>query len=498
MRFELSQRAQLKLGQQLKLAPRVLQSMEILQMPMQALEERIETELESNVALEVVEQSAGGDGDEGVQQPAPPSASTQPAATGADRFARAEAMLDRSSDDDGGEAWRERIRLEGEQDSRATAFANIPSRGESLEEILLEQWALCEAPAPTMEAGRVILGYIGDNGFLTKSIAEIAKESSIDIALLEPTLKRLQEHLEPVGIAARDLVESLKLQLDALAASQVNHDGSTRLQDARILVEHHLKDMENNRLSAIRTAQSWSQQRLDDAREVLRHLDPAPARALRVENAPTIRPDVIIEFDAALDEYKARLASGVMPNLRVSEEYAQIAKAKRTDAATRDLINDGIRRANWFIDAIEQRGATLLRVVNEVIATQREWLDTGGGALKPLPMTQVARALSMHVSTVSRCVAGKWISTPRGSYELRKLFSGGTETQSGSDISWEGVRVTVGEIIASEDRANPLSDEAIVAALKEKGITLARRTVVKYREQLGIPVARIRRSTNDG
>jgi RNA polymerase sigma-54 factor len=214
---------------------------------------------------------------------------------------------------------------------------------------------------------------------------------------------------------------------------------------------------------------------------------------LKVESAPIVRPDVIIEYDTATDAYSARLASGVLPNLQVSEEYLRLSKAKKTDAATKLMLNDGIRRARWFIDAIEQRGATLLRVVNEVIANQREWLDSGGGSLKPLPMTQVAKKLGMNVSTISRTVAGKWIITPRGSFELRKLFAGGTETESGSDISWVAVKAMVGEIIAAEEKSKPLSDQAISLALKERGIPLARRTVVKYREQLNIPSARVRR-----
>ncbi len=162
------------------------------------------------------------------------------------------------------------------------------------------------------------------------------------------------------------------------------------------------------------------------------------------------------------------------------------------------LLADGIRRAHWFIDAIEQRGATLLRVVNLVIARQREWFESGGASLEPLPMTQVAREIGMHVSTVSRAVAGKWMATPRGTFELRKLFASGTETDSGTDISWAAVKARVSDVIAAEDKSAPLSDQAIVAALKAVGIPLARRTVVKYREQLGLPVARLRkRSESD-
>ena len=475
--------------------------MEILQMPLAAIEERIESELESNVALEQVEPGQGldsasvNDSSESTPMPVPQT----PAPMGADRFARAQELHERMGDDETAETWREVARREGEFDSRAAALENAPSSGQSFEEILVDQWALCEAPPPIMSAGRVLISNIGENGFLIRSIDEIAADCSEfgaetpTAALLTEALKRLQAHLEPPGIAARNLVESLLLQLTAREKNETEAVNDTRFADARLLVEHDLRDLESNRLAAIRQRHGWTNERLDTARECLRHCDPAPGRSLQVESSPIVRPDVIIEYDAVVDSYSARLASGVLPNLRVSEEYLRLSKAKNTDAAAKLMLNDGIRRARWFIDAIEQRGATLLRVVNEVIANQREWLDSGGGSLKPLPMTQVARQLRMNVSTISRTVAGKWIATPRGAFELRRLFAGGTETESGSDISWIAVKAIVGEIIAGEEKAKPLSDQAISLAMKERGIPLARRTVVKYREQLGIPAARVRR-----
>ncbi|MSR45292.1 MAG: RNA polymerase sigma-54 factor [Phycisphaerales bacterium] len=500
MRFDLSQQAHLRLGQQLKLSPRVIQSMEILQMPLTTLEERIENELESNVALE---QEEGEHTAESIASPtgadatdAPPADDPPPA--GLDRFQRAQELHDRSEDDSAAENWRESARLDGEFDPRAAALASAPAQGQNLEDVLLDQWALCEASAPIMVAGRVLLSNIDENGFLSRTLEEIAQEcadqspDSPDLPLLTEALKRLQMHLEPVGIAARNLAECITLQLDAREANEPPSPSDTRFADARLLVETDLQDLKMNRASAIRHRHEWTRERLDGAREMLRRCDPAPARSLVVESATVIRADAIIEYDTVTDTYSARLANGVLPNLRVSEEYLKILKAKRTDEPTKILLTDGIKRAQWFIDAIEQRGATLLRVVNQVIANQREWLDVGGGSLKPLPMTQVAREMELNVSTISRAVAGKWIETPRGVFELRKLFAGGTETESGSDISWVAVKAVVQEVISGEDKSAPLSDAAIALALKARGIPLARRTVVKYREQLGLPAARLR------
>ena len=501
MKFELSQKAQVRLGQQMKLAPRVLQSMEILQLPLAAMAQRIESELESNVALEQVEPGEMKDGSNDLDRGDSPVVGevANPAPLGTDRFVRAQELHERIGDDESAENWREVARREGEFDPRAAALENAPSGGLSLEEILLDQWALYEGSPSVMNAGRALIANIGENGFLVQTIEQIAGECTvngagfIDEALLLEALPRLQLHLEPPGLAARTLTESLILQLDATERNEPGNPDDTRLADARLLVSEDLHALEKNRLSAIRQRHGWSSERLDCARECLRHCDPAPGRSLRVESAPIVRPDVIVEYDAVNDSYSARLANGILPNLRVSEEYLRLCKAKGTDEAAKLMLTDGIRRARWFIDAIEQRGATLLRVVNEVIARQRDWLDSGGGALRPLPMREVARELKVNVSTVSRTVAGKWIATPRGAYELRRLFAGGTETDSGSDMSWVAVKAIVGEIIAGEDKTTPLCDQAISQALKQRGIRLARRTVMKYREQLGIPASRIRR-----
>ncbi len=490
MRIELSQQAQARLGQQIKLAPRVLQSMEILQLPIEGLEERIDQELESNVALEQVEHLG-----EGLTRPESASSEHAP-----DRFGRAQALHDRM-EDDVADRWRERSRREGEPDTKSAFLANVPSRGESLEQALLAQWSLCEAPEPIMEAGRIILRWVTPAGMLARPLEDIAKEaagaraaSALTVEVFREALTRLQGHLEPAGLAARDLKECLNLQLDALERTARELHRTSRLKDVRVLVQNHLHDLESARFTHIERALGWSAQRLDAAREALRHLDPAPGRALANESEPTIRPDVIVDYDPVSEKYSARLASGLIPSLRVSEQYLKLARSAKVDEAARTLITDGVRRARWFIDAVEQRGATLLRVVNEVIVKQRDWLDAGTPALKPLPMTRVARELKLAVSTVSRTVAGKWLATPRGTFELRSVFSGGTETDSGTDISWHAVKSMVQEIIAGELKSAPLSDQAIAAALKARGVTLARRTVVKYREQLGIPASRLRKA----
>lgn len=497
MKFELSQTPQARLGQQLKIAPRVLQSVEILQMPIAAMEERIAAELESNVALEQVEPE-GERADEQDDQPKRRETRRQSSEAEGERLSSADRIRSRMGDDDDAAKYREAARREGEFDPRVAAVENAAASSGGLEQALLDQWTLCEAPKPIIAAGKVLIANIDARGFLARPIEVIAGETATEAfapsaELLQQALQRLQEFLEPAGLAARDLPESLQLQLNAHERSENHAPEDTRFSDARELVSHHLPDLERARMAAIRQRRGWSVERLEAALACLRRCDPAPGRTLASEPAALLRPDVIIDHDPATDQFSVRLASGLVPNLRVSEEYLRLSKDRRTDAATRTMLKDGIRRARWFIDAVEQRGATLLRVVQEVIARQREWIEVGGATLKPMPMIEVARSLRLHVSTISRTVAGKWVAAPRGTFELRKAFTGGTETDSGSDISWTAVRGVVGEVIAAEDKAHPLSDDAVVSALKARGIPLARRTVVKYRDQLGIPTARVRR-----
>ncbi|MHC4989427.1 MAG: RNA polymerase factor sigma-54, partial [Planctomycetota bacterium] len=218
-----------------------------------------------------------------------------------------------------------------------------------------------------------------------------------------------------------------------------------------------------------------------------------PGRELVDESVPPIIPDVVVDYDEQADAYVAAIASGHMPTLRVSDQYQKMAKDRSVEKGTREFVGTSVRNAAWLIESISQRRNTLLRVVNVVLARQREYFDNGPQYLKTLPMVEVADQLGIHVGTVSRAVADKWLQTPRGIVPLRMFFSGGTATQSGREMSWGAVKATLKEIIDQEDKTKPLSDEALAAALRERGIDIARRTVVKYRQQLDIPPARRRK-----
>ena len=524
MRFDTSQ--QMKLGQQMKLAPRMIQSMEILQMPVHQLEERIEQELESNVTLETFEpgRDDGAIAEERRETEREAREYEREMTVGAsgkdgdasEDFARLDSMEtqygeDFNAEQEGagrsrGEDWwdgggRRSTRLDGERDSKMDAMANTAGRPEGLTDQLLEQWALTDADGATREAGELLIGHVEDDGYIRTELSEIASngpkgaggEPRFDEVELERVLGIVQRSLEPSGIAARDTHECLLLQVDALVEQAETDAEAESWEPVRALIDQHLDDLVHNRVPKVAKESGMSVEKIRASVEKMRRLVVNPGGQLVEESSPVIVPDAIVEYDDDEDRYYAFLTDGRLPNLRVNREYAKMSRDREVPKGDRDFIKTNLSNAQWLIDAVEQRRQTLLRVINAVIAAQREVFDVGPEAMKPLPMTQVAEQLGIHVATVSRAVAGKHIQTPRGVFALRRFFTGGTQTESGEDMSWESVKAALREVVDGEDKSKPLSDEALAKALKEKGIEIARRTVAKYRGQLGIPSARMRK-----
>jgi RNA polymerase sigma-54 factor len=511
MRFDTSQ--QMKLGQQMKLAPRMIQSMEILQMPLMALQERIEQELESNIALEQIEpggEAAEFEGDaaadaanEADAREAGDSAGEQELMVGddtrdsAEDFERLDELTETYGDMLGDYVPSSPRTGDGERDGKMDAMANIAARSASLEEQLLEQWRMAEVDDRTRAIGELLIGYIGDDGFMAADAETILAHRGavpgleLDEASLEHGIDLLQAWLEPRGLAARSLRESLLLQIEAVA--ELEDEIDPRWNDVRVLLADHFDDVVQNRLPKIAAATGLSLDRIQDAISLMPRLDLSPGRRLVDDSPPPVIPDIIVEYDEDTDSYVPSVNGETLPGLQLSAEYAAMAKDKAQDRKTREFVGENVQRATWIMDAIRQRTNTLLRVANVVVAHQRDWFEHGSSGLKPLPMTDVADQLGIHVATVSRAVSDKWMQTPRGIVPLRPFFSGGRQSEDGRDMSWEAVRAKLEEIIDAEDKARPMSDEALAKALKEAGISIARRTVVKYRQQLGIPSARHRK-----
>ncbi len=325
---------------------------------------------------------------------------------------------------------------------------------------------------------------LGDRDLLMcYPLVDVLEQTDGDYTLEEAEeALRLLQTLEPKGVACRTLEETLLVQLapdDLLYREKYE------------IIAHHLEDLQKNRLQRIAREMSLEIADLSLIIEEFKELDPTPAARLAPSVVEAVHPDVVIEETDG--EYRIRLVSGYLPPLRVSSDFVKLANDKDASGDMRELARRKVEGARWLIDAIQQRQATLTRVAERIFHHQRDFLFHGPDALRPLKMQTVADALSIHVSTVSRAIADKWVQTPRGIFPLKFFFTGGTETASGRVEARHSVKNRVKAIIEAEDATRPLSDDDVASKLREQGLEIARRTVTKYRKQLGVPSSRQRR-----
>jgi len=489
------------------LTPRMIQSMEILQLPLMALEERIEQEMETNPVLEMnqddpeIEPGA----DEGLgEKPERENLSEdervlvvdKEGADQAEDFNRLEKISEYLENEEFSTNSSSNFRKggeDGERDKKMDAMSNTAARGVSLAEHLLMQWAFIEADPGVKRAGKAIINNLDDEGYLRIELEQLQKDSRDPLALaeFEEALKLVQS-LEPSGVGARNLRECLLIQLAALENDPeraTEHDFALE----RALVSDHLKDLEMNRYPQISKKLGVPMEQIQKAVRGLRHLNPYPGKQIGGQEAPPVTPDAIVYFDPETDRYEIEMANDPAPNLHISPMWKKYLKERKGDRKTREFLSNNVRNARWLIESLQQRRGTILRVIRIVVDAQREFLDKGAEFLKPLPMIDVAAQLGIHVATVSRAVSEKWIQTPRGVYPLRRFFSQGTTSSEGEDMAWGAVQEKLRMVIDSEDKHNPLNDDEIVIKMKDQGIELARRTVAKYRKILNIATARQRK-----
>ncbi|MEO6436190.1 MAG: RNA polymerase factor sigma-54 [Tepidisphaeraceae bacterium] len=494
------------------LTPRMIQSMEILQLPLMALEERIEQELENNPVLEMRE----GDSDSPESEIATPvdtpdapnariedfSEAEKPMVvkeTGdqADDFERLAKISEYFENEEFSNSTGSNFRVssyEGERDRKLDAMNNTAARGITLVDHLLGQWAFVECPPSVRKAGEVLIYNIASDGYLRTPLEQLQKEAKQPVAVedLGQALKLLQT-LEPPGIGALDLQQCWLLQLDAIERDVEmarGHDFDLE----RTLIREHIKDLSMNRYPQISKKLGREISDIQAAVKRIGQLHPYPGKLIGGNDAPPITPDAIIRYDEEADEYQIDMTNDPAPGLYISGYYRKMLKDKSKDKSTRDFLMNNVRNARWLIESIQQRKSTILRVIQAVVDAQREFFDKGPEYLRPLPMIQVADQLGIHVATVSRAVSEKWIQTPRGVFPLRRFFSGGTTSAEGEEMSWDAVKEKLKTIIDDEDGKSPLNDDDIVLKLKDQGIVLARRTVAKYRKILNIPTARQRKA----
>ncbi len=460
-------------SQRLMLTQKMQQALQILQYNAQDLELHIQRELEANPVLE---------------QAAPPEiegpTAEKPATEGHDTANFDDAGYDLDSFTS---RWEKRIQegrdlsVNGDLAAKRDYYENSITQDESLSSKLMTQLNLAFGDTNDYAIGERIVGDIDDRGYFTGSVAEIAGEAEVSATEVERILYRIQR-FEPLGIGARDLTECLLIQLQSELPDE------PELVD---LVENHLDDLQHRQIPAIAKAMKTTPERVEELKNLLATLNPWPGRGYVSEPTQYIIPDLVVEKEDGA--YVVRLTEEGSPKLEINDDYQALAKTKGMAKEEKSFLREKVESAKWLIRNIEQRQQTILKIGKAIIDVQREFLDKGVDKIKPLTLQEIADVVGVHEATVSRTTRGKYIQTPQGLFELKYFFSPGLKTASGEDQSAKSVQLQVKKIVETEDKRKPLSDQKIADKLKADGLSIARRTVTKYREALGIPSTTKRR-----
>ncbi len=457
--MEMKFKLQMGLKQQLVMTPRLQQALKLLQLPTLELEMALKDELQSNPLLEIEEEEE--------VDPRTREGSQEEAAGSADNW-----------DDVFNDGFE--MQYEQQEELSDDEFVEkVPVYREDSGDNLLQQLRMQTADAQLLEIGEYLIGSLDDRGFLTIDLEEIQNVFSVDEDRAAEALSAVQS-LEPAGIAARDLPECLLIQLrfrgmeDSLTAT---------------LIRDHFKALVQRKYQAIARKLKISVEDVQEAARLIGELDPKPGLELSTEDPRYVTPDLLVE--EVEGDYVVALNDRYLPRLRISEAYKE-GVADR-DKRTKEFLQGKLSQAQWLIKTVEQRRSTMVKVMNAIVEEQKEFFDKGPQALHPLTLQQVATKIGMHESTVSRVTSNKWVQTPRGTFPLKYFFSSSLSTSGGEEVSAKAAKDRIREIVSKEDGKRPFSDQKIADMLKDEGLVIARRTVAKYREQLGILPARMRK-----
>ena len=484
MKPGISQTTQLR--QELKINPRLYQAMDLLYMPLLDLQQHLKQELLNNPFLDLVEEE-----EEEEEQ------------------TETEAVEQTEEEKRGEEIDWEEILLDGfdtaggrrEEHEEREYFEPVTVASRDLSDHLRDQVSLLELTPREMLLADEFVGNIGDDGYLAAPVEEVvaslndvvtraaeeAERDTEDLPLytLEEAERMLEtvQSLDPPGVAARNLQECLLLQLKEAGLQQ-----SLPYR----LVHDCFDELIAHRWSEISKRFGISAADVQGAADEIAKLDPKPGLRYSSGSDNYIIPDLIV--DKIDGHYHVFLNDANLPRLKLSKTYQEIARDKKKfEGENKEFISNKLNSANWMIQAIEQRRQTMLKVMNYIVDRQREFFDKGVQYLKPLTLREVAEVINMHESTVSRVTNEKFVQTPRGVLPLKFFFSSGLATTDGEDVSARGIKAQLEKLVQEEDPKHPLTDQAIVNILRESGVQIARRTVAKYRDQLGVLSARMRK-----
>ncbi|OEU49966.1 MAG: RNA polymerase sigma-54 factor [Desulfuromonadales bacterium C00003096] len=467
-------RQQLKLSQQLVMTPQLQQAIKLLQLSRIELELVVQQELEENPILEEGVDTL----EEKEEQDAEKESADDEVAS--DEVQELKENPEEFNDVDW-QTYLEGNHLSGtssemyEGDDDRPSYENLLTKKSSLGDHLLWQLNLSRIADDERLAAAEIIGNVDENGYLQASVEEIVSGSGLAMPIVERALSLVQD-FDPPGVASHTLQDCLLKQVQ-----QLDMEGSL----VERILQHHMAELETRKYPAIAKSLEESLDDVLGAAQIISGLDPRPGRAYSQEDIHYITPDIFVYKIS--EEYVVVLNDEGLPNLRINSFYRNaLSGSANVDEKAGEYIQEKLRGAMWLIKSIHQRQRTIYRVTKSIVKFQKEFFDKGIEHLKPLVLRDVAEDIEMHESTVSRVTTNKYVQTPRGLFELKYFFNSGINTTVGASIASESVKSKIKEIVASENIKKPFSDQKIVDMLRQQGIDIARRTVTKYREMLGI------------
>jgi len=471
--MEMKINMRLGMQQRLVMTPRLQQALKLLQMPTQELQQVLRQEILQNPMLEEVDELEEVE----TLEDEAPAEEEQAAEKEAEEPARQE--------EDWDDYFETAFGMGGansEIEEREDFLERVPVAKPSFAEHLMGQLRLATEDEQVLDIGAYIIGNLDDSGYLVCPLDEIARTFETSEEEIGKILKIIQT-FEPSGVGARDLRECLLIQLetkemlDSLAAR---------------IVSEFFEEFKQKKYLDISKKLKISLKEVQAQAAVIGSLNPKPGLDIFADGPRYVIPDLVVERVG--DKYVVFLNDRNVPRLRISQSYrSELQGDHEISEETRNFINSKLKNAKWLIQTIEQRRRTMIKVMESIVEAQHDFFEKGTGSLRPLTLQQVASKINMHESTVSRVTTNKYVQTPRGVYELKYFFSSALSTESGEEVSAKSAKLKIKEIIAKEDAKKPLSDQKIADMLREDELIIARRTVAKYREQLGILPARHRK-----
>ncbi|AEF47566.1 RNA polymerase, sigma 54 subunit, RpoN [Serratia sp. AS12] len=468
----MKQGLQLRLSQQLAMTPQLQQAIRLLQLSTLELQQEIQLALESNPLLEQTDlheeidakestETEGLDTREALEQKDMPE----------------ELPLDATWDE---------IYTAGTPSGTGTDYSDdeLPVyQGETtqtLQDYLMWQVDLTPFSDTDIAIATSIVDAVDDTGYLTVPLEDILEsmgDESVTMDEVEAVLKRVQR-FDPVGVAARDLRDCLLIQLSQYAKD------TPYLAEARLIISEHLALLANHDFRSLMRTTRLKEDTLKEAMLLIQSLDPRPGQSINTGESEYVIPDVLVR--KVQDSWTVELNADSIPRLKINQQYAAMGSSARNDSDGQ-YIRSNLQEAKWLIKSLESRNDTLLKVTRCIVEQQQAFFEQGAEFMKPMVLADIAQAVEMHESTISRVTTQKFLHSPRGIFELKYFFSSHVNTDSGGEASSTAIRALVKKLIAAENPAKPLSDSKLATLLSDQGIIVARRTVAKYRESLSIP-----------